>query len=419
MTLTTAGTLNLTAPTATGFEQLVLANGTNNITLNQAIAAAATAGSYNVITGGTGYDSIVTTVGAAQKINLTTVTGIEAFTFAGSGAPGSTHTFSGAAATGLVLTSTTLGETITLGDFTNSVTLAGANTKTITGGTGIDTVTLAANQANNFVTINEIETVVGSTGANTVVLAAGSITTVSMSGVETVNAGTGAQTVNFTGATGVTYKNALVASGADVVNFNSTNGVTDTISFADANGNGTAGNGTVTALTITAPAPAAAGSIAAASSATVNGFNIAHDVITLDLSNNTGGALTGNAAMQSVAAAGAVTLSNTANITVFNFEMGGTTSVLAGVTNGAALISNIGTLSATAAGDKGYMMAYDNGKAYLYAYLDNGNGTVAGAADGTIQAGEVALIGTFNDVSSFNGTTLTGVMGSTNFNIAV
>lgn len=227
LTLTTAGSLDFTVAGAgvTNFENLVLANGTNTIKLNQDINKTATNGNYTVITGGTGYDTLVLTNTAAQTVDLTKVTGIEQMNLSAGGA----ITFSGAGASGLILQSTTASEVINLGDFTNSITIAGNNTKSIVGGTGTDTVTALSTQA-AAVTIDKVENYNGSSSADTVTLAAGSTTTVNFSGVEIVNAGTGAQTVNFGGSTtGVTYNNGLVNSGLDIVNLNASNAAVDTI----------------------------------------------------------------------------------------------------------------------------------------------------------------------------------------------
>ncbi|MCI4411298.1 MAG: hypothetical protein JHC38_06450, partial [Thiotrichales bacterium] len=135
LTLTTAGTLSFAAGGAaagvSGFEKLVLANGTNTITLGTPIedsaAAALTNGNWSTITGGTGYDTVV--VKGTSTANMTTVTGIEQFTLADDGSSSSSATEVGLTFTGAATSAIILGQdvdaahAITLGNFKNSITL--------------------------------------------------------------------------------------------------------------------------------------------------------------------------------------------------------------------------------------------------------------------------------------------------------
>lgn len=119
LTLTTAGALNFvtTGAGVTGFEKLVLANGTNTITLATAIedsaGAALTDGNWSTITGGTGSDTLVVRIDSTA--NLTTVTGIEQITLDDGtvgGAAAADITFVGAAANGITILSTEAGSAI-------------------------------------------------------------------------------------------------------------------------------------------------------------------------------------------------------------------------------------------------------------------------------------------------------------------
>ena len=67
--------------------------------------------------------------------------------------------------------------------------------------------------------------------------------------------------------------------------------------------------------------------------------------------------------------------------------------------DGAALIANTGALTVGAVGNVGYIVAYDAGNAYAYAY---------NAAAVNVTAGDIALIGTFNGVA-------VGALGVGNF----
>jgi hypothetical protein len=145
---------------------------------------------------------------------------------------------------------------------------------------------------------------------------------------------------------------------------NATNGVADTIAFTSG-----------------------AGIVAAADRVTVNGFGV-NDIIALDDAQTT----TGTNAMTVLTAPGAVTVGTGANnILVYSFEMGGSTNVLGGDLTGASLLANAGGAITDTAGDDGYIIAYDGGNAYLYAYVDAGTAGLVAA--------EIILIGIFNGVA--------------------
>ncbi len=307
----------------------------------------------------------------------------------------------------------------------------------VAGGTGSDTVNLNAGSAAAQVTLGagadtiNINTAIA--GTNAAVVTTGAASTVNI----TVDQGAGADlTQEIVGAFAHTYNVSANQTALTVLNtagatISATAGGTFTLGAAGqiftssgannvvVNGGagvdtitlGNTGTGTVTAaggidtITITAATGVTTVVVAAAAADrdTVTGFSATNDIIALTAANTTvGTAAAATPVVQSVAAAGAVLLASaTADITVFNYDMGGTTSVLDGVLNGAALLANVGgAVTAAANTDDGYILAYDNGNAYLYAFT---NSTAAG-----VLATEIALIGTFNGVA-------VGALGVANF----
>jgi hypothetical protein len=202
-----------------------------------------------------------------------------------------------------------------------------------------------------------------------------------------INSGTGVMTVTLvaeTAATADTIANtgtgrvtigAAANTGVLTVNLNA-NSAVDTIGLND-------GANTV-------------GLVAAANRVVISNFG-STDLITLDIDQTTAGTAAGsNAVLQSVAAVPAnnVTFGTAAaDVLVLSFDVGGSTEVLAGVLNGAALLANFGgvTLSVSADTNKGYILAYDNGNAYIYAVTEG-----AADNDAAVAAGDIALIGVIN-----------------------
>jgi len=111
----------------------------------------------------------------------------------------------------------------------------------------------------------------------------------------------------------------------------------------------------------------------------------------IGLANNNTTANNNNAIPQFVAAPGNVTFTTaTADLLVLDFNA--TASDLSTANNGAALLTALGgTITVSANGDKGYILAYDNGHAYLYYAADTG--------DSSLAAGEIALIGVIENVA--------------------
>jgi len=204
------------------------------------------------------------------------------------------------------------------------------------------------------------------------------------SGVMTVNLAAdaaGPDTVANTG-TGRVAVNQVASAGVTTVTLNA-NSAVDNISFADGS-------------------TAAAGVIAAADRVVVTGFG-ATDTITLDIERTTPTTAAGATAVQQVALTNAaITFNATSDVKQLAFDMAGAVDVLSGVLDGTGLIAAMGTITLAAA-QNGYIVAYDNGNAYLYSY------TVAAA--GSMAASDVALIGVFSGVA-------VGGFGAANFVLA-
>jgi hypothetical protein len=175
-----------------------------------------------------------------------------------------------------------------------------------------------------------------------------------------------ADTVTSTG-TGAVTVNQIAASGVTTVNLNATGSSVDTINFA-----GTA----------------SVGVIAAVDRVVINGFNVSNDILALDDEQTT---QAGGNTVQAVASAANTTI--TTSVITLNYEMGGAANVLSGDLTGATLLINHGNF-VTTSGDDGYIIAYDGGNAYLYAFVEAG-----GIAAIALQASEIRLIGTINGVT--------------------
>lgn len=139
LTLTTAGSFTIAgsaAANAAGFESIVLANGTNNLTLTGAtIAAIAT----STVAGGTGTDTLTigADLGAGGATAMTNKTGFENLVFTVAQTTGAVTIFNQA---GLNVTAQA-GGIVTLGTLGQNLTVT-AGASTVAGGSGVDTITL-------------------------------------------------------------------------------------------------------------------------------------------------------------------------------------------------------------------------------------------------------------------------------------
>lgn len=368
--LTSAGTVNLVDTTVTNalFTTLAANNTTfqvdtnakaGAITANGAadvlnLTADLTAGG-NVTLGGAGLETV--NVSVAQTVNTLTfaaTTGaVHNVSVAGAYTLGAAGTFNG---TG------TGNQTVTASNNATTATLAATGTNTYNGGSAADTVTVSGTAT---------ATVNGNAGADAL--------TVSSSGAVTYVAGADADTLTVTGSGAVTVTGG---DGIDTFTLNAGTASVDTIIFSDAGGVGVA---------------------AAANRDVVTNFLVANDKIQLDVTQTTAGtAAAAQPVLQVVGTAGAFTASNTADVTVVNVDLGGAVNVIGTSTDGAALINNTGAIT-IAANQVGYIVAYDGGNAYLYAFTDAN-------ADTALTANEIALIGTFNGVA-------VGGLGAANFTL--
>lgn len=255
--------------------------------------------------------------------------------------------------------------------------------------TNFETINVSANQtgltiANSAVTVNALAGGIFTlgTGGDTFNSNAGVATTVTdNTGSDTINqlgAGTlainltadaAADTITATG-TGAVTVNAIVGGGVTTVNLNAANGAVDNIKFA----NGGAGSGVV----------------AATDRVVISGFDTSQDTITLDVDATTAATAAGSPiVIQTVTTTGAVAFNTAANdLLLVNFDVGGTADVLSSDLTGANLLANLGgALTVAATTDKGYIVAFDNGNAYLYYVAEGGD------ADTTVAAADIALIG--------------------------
>jgi S-layer protein len=267
-----------------------------------------------------------------------------------------------------------------------------------------ETVNLNAVQA-SILTIANSATTVNATAGGVVILGTGGDTFNNSGAVAaTVTGGSGIDTINHSGSTTlrVTQSDAgadiinqtgtgaisvvqIGASGITTVNLNATNSVVDRIGFNDE---------TTTV-----------GVIDTANRVIVNGFNTSGDLIVLDTVQTTVATAAAAAPVVSViAAAGNVTwASATADVIIFNYDQAGTTEVLASDLTGAALIFNVGTITAANNSDETYVVAYDNNNAYIYQFT--------AATDTTVTAAKMALIGIINGA-------VVGSLGSADFLLA-
>ncbi|MFZ6873283.1 DUF4214 domain-containing protein [Undibacterium sp. Di27W] len=114
--------------------------------------------------------------------------------------------------------------------------------------------------------------------------------------------------------------------------------------------------------------------------------------VRLDADQTSAVGIAGKAQVQEILGGVNLILQKNADVAVIRFDIAGDKAVLANVLDGSALLANLGApLLAEQSGNtgSGYIWAYDNNVAYLYAYS---HATTTG-----LQAGDIALIGIFND----------------------
>jgi Ca2+-binding RTX toxin-like protein len=302
----------------------------------------------------------------------------------------------------------------------NVAVVGGAGTTdvlTITDTLGGVTVAATAFETVNFTTTAQAGAVVAPVGATTVTtsvaqagltLAAAttSFTSSNATGAVVLTDGTGtaAQTMTHSGAGTLTLTMGSDTSTADTVTVSGTGAVTvNQVTGAGVTTINLNSTGTAVDTVNTTPV------VLAIHRVVVNNFDAAaEDKIGLGRDNTTAttAAGTSNAVVQVVSATGAVTFANTNDVLLLNFDLGGTTEVLAGDLTGASLLTNLGgALSITADTNTGYIGAFDNGNFYLYYVAES-----AGDGDATVAAADIILVGVFNGVA-------VGTISSNDFNI--
>lgn len=368
MQLTTGGSLDLTNLTLTNTVGITASGTATTFTANtlakaNAVAGGAAADTLNITA------DLINTTGANQtltgasletvNVNIAQTAGNALIFAAGTTTVNSAFggQFTLAAAATFNGTGTTA-QTINAGNFATTANLASTGASTYVGNAAVDTINVTG------------------AGNGTIGGAAGNdVLNHSSSGAVTFNGGADNDTATVTGTGAITFNGG---AGTDTVTLNATGTTVDTIVFHDGAG-GTSGI------------------IAVADRDVINNFNVANDKLQLDIEATTAGTTTNNSAVvQAVATAGAVTMNAGTDVLSYSFDLGGSTAVIGASTDGAALIANTGAITVTATGGApgtvGYIIAYDNGNAYLYYFA-------AGAGDTNVSANEIALIGTFNNVA--------------------
>jgi hypothetical protein len=252
----------------------------------------------------------------------------------------------------------------------SAATASTANTNSIAG-THASAVAIENTSTQNFVITGNQGLVITGGGTALAGFSTGAdINASTFTGPLTLNGSTSAD--NFTGGTGVDTIRML----AGVDNINISSGGADVISLA--------------------------GITAATDRDIITGFTTgvatgADKVVVLAAS--TSGAAAAGAAIviQEVTTAptAGLTFTTTNDLLELSFEAAtGTGKVLADSTDGTALLASLGqTLSVTTDQHTGFIVAYQAGKAYLYYAAESADGDTA------LAAGDIALIGVFNDVA--------------------
>jgi hypothetical protein len=297
------------------------------------------------INGGDGTDSITVKTAVTSDFSATgvTISSIEKLVYDAAGGT-TVATFSGAQLSGVALELTGAGGTDTLN-------------VNLTAGATVDLSKITFNGATWTAGTDKI-VITGSTAQETIIGTSGNDDITGANGIDTITLGTGNDNVNLsTGA-------AAIAANRDVIN-----------GF-------TAGTTATTKDTLTVAANDTTAGTAAAATIVIQ------EVTT--------------------APTGSLTFANTNDVLELSFEAAtGTGKVLADSTDGTALLASLGqTLAMTADTNKGFIVAYQGGNAYVYLATES-----AGDADANLAAADIQLIGVLNGVA-------VGAMTTANFILA-
>lgn len=405
--LTAALTVNYTAATP---KIATVTGGSGNDVFTNATAATTTNATIN---GGAGNDTLTAVTGAKftfdggegsgdkvvlagtndatnlvlSNVEIISLTGTGAASFKASQLTGKSYVVTGDATADKIIVggatntidSTTIDLSSLVLDTTNvtstEITLNDATTTTTvyqTAAYGLGTAFAITGTA-----VQDTVIVSGFSGTNTISTGAGNDVIVGGTGVDTITGGEGADTI--TGGAGndtiiLTETTAVV----DTVVLSASNNGVDTITGFTA---GTSGD--VVRLVAANTAVTETGTTAVLINHTVTGLTStgAYDMSGANFG-GTGVALSTSSVLELV-------------LTTTQQGYGD----LSAATDGSELFKLLGNGTAvanaltTASAQKGYIMAYDNGNAYLYSYD-------AGAADTSVTASEIALVGVFNTITA-------------------
>lgn len=355
---------------------------------------ASSLGGVATIKGGSGVDTITT---SAQADTVNAGAGNDVINLDVNGGNGSADTLNGEAGND---------------NFKTTAAYAAVAGLTINGGDGTDSITMVTNATSNFsatgVTISSIEKLVFASGAT------GTFSAAQLTGqaIELTGAG-GTETLNVNLSAGgsvdlskITFNGATWTAGTDVISITGST-AQETITGTSGNDNitGAAGIDTITLGTGNDNVNLSTGAAAiAANRDVVNGFTAGttattKDTLTVAASDTTVGTTAGSTiVLQTVSSAPTATVTfDTANndALVLSFEaVTGTGKVLADSTDGTALLASLGqTVAVAATTNKGFIVAYQGGNAYVYLAVEGADG------DANLAAADISLIGVLNGVA--------------------
>jgi Ca2+-binding RTX toxin-like protein len=403
----------------TSIEALTLVNNGNTVTIDTKAAAMG----LTTVTGGTGADSLTANSGFTNNL-----------TFDGSAngtytvdVSATSGTLSYTGSTGVDTLSTGSGAaTITGGGGTDVITI-GTGAVTYTGGAAVDTIVIENGD------LNAADTLTGATGTD-VIQTSGAVTLVdadftNVATFETLEASTNDGALTFTGGALATAAGIVTidsGDGADIINASA---MTGTLAINGAAGNDTitggSGSDTITAgagndtiiITDADPDTNVQDNVIFNASGTngqdtITGYESGVDILEIeDADTSAATASNANAVVEAINASASLVVAAAFNLETASaggvdasdvFELLGTNAgngdlslatdgselfKLLGVDGSAATAITVGT-----AGDAAFLVAYDNGNAYLYSMTEDGTNTA-------VVASEITLMATIENVS--------------------
>ena len=401
----------------TSIEALTLVNNNNTVT----IGAKATAMGLTTITAGTGTDGITADSGFSNNLTI-------------DGSGNGTYTVNVASATGtLDYTGGTAVDTVTTGSGAATITggggadiiTVGTGALDYTGGGAVDTLVIENGD------LTSADTVTGAGGTD-VLQTSGAVTLVdadltNVLTVETIDAATNDGALTFTGGTEATAAGIVTINGGDAVDNIDASSMTAALTLTGAAGadtitggsgidtiTGGTGNDTII-ITDADPDTNVRDNVIFSSAATngqdtIRGFEAGTDKMEIVAGDTTDAtASNANAVVATVnSSAGLVVgaaynLEGASAIDSFDVhELLGTNADngdLSQATDGSELLKLLGVTGSAAtsitvgtAADAAFIVAYDNGNAYVFNMTEDGGNTAA-------TAGEIALVATVEDIA--------------------